>query len=491
MIGEQRHAGGCDDTPGRRCNKAQIVVRRLSACRLENLIGAAEHAGGTGRIDDLAALEYQDADPLLDKLVFHSDILVAKGVWHNDIDASFSAKPDDALIAAPRMRKLVETKNREIVMSANFLNGIRVLDLSQFLPGPFAMQMLADMGADVVKVEPPKGDPMRYLDPVTNARGPSPYHALVNAGKRIVMLDLKSPEGQATFERLVMNADVLMESYRPGVLGKLGFGHQRLRDINPRLVHCALSGYGQNGPLRLAGGHDINYVAAAGQLGLSGGVDKPHMSYPMVADYAGAMQSVAAILGALVGRSRSGKGAYLDIALADSVLAWQSQALTAHAAGNVPARGNNLLTGGAAFYGVYETADHRFVSLGAIETVFWENFCHAIDRPDLIERQSDPLPQTALIATVAEIFRARILADWIDCLANVDCCCHPVLDIDEVTAHPQNAARGLVQPQQGLEDSKAVSVLCPFWTDGEPPGQRPAMREVDIDEVLSDWAASA
>ena len=274
-----------------------------------------------------------------------------------------------------------------------FLHGIRVLDLSQFLPGPFATQMLADMGADVVKVEPPKGDPMRNLDPITNDRGASPYHALVNAGKRVIAIDLKDPNGRAQFIRLIARADVLMESYRPGVMAKLDLDQASLRKINPRLIHCALSGYGQNGPMRLAAGHDINYTAAAGQLGLTGSVARPHMAYPMVADYAGALQSTIAILGALVGRGQTGQGAYLDVAMADAVLAWQSQALTALNRGDTPARGQNLLTGGAAFYSVYETKDARFVSLGAIETVFWENFCRAIAREDLIPRQSEPLPQ--------------------------------------------------------------------------------------------------
>ena len=175
-------------------------------------------------------------------------------------------------------------------MALAFLNGIRILDLSQFLPGPFATQMLSDMGADVVKVEPPKGDPMRGLDPITNDRGDNPYHALVNAGKRVVTLDLKSQAGIDAFTEMVKSADVLIESYRPGVMERLGFGQVVLREINPRLVHCSLSGFGQNGPMRLVGGHDINYVAASGQLGMSGAAGKPHMAYPMVADYAGAMQ---------------------------------------------------------------------------------------------------------------------------------------------------------------------------------------------------------
>lgn len=369
----------------------------------------------------------------------------------------------------------------------DFLSGIRVLDLSQFLPGPFATQVLADMGADVVKVEPPQGDPMRALDPVTNDRDAGPYHALVNAGKRVIRLDLKSDSGKADFEYLIAATDVLMESYRPGVMERLGFAFERLRELNPGLVHCALSGYGQNGPMRLTGGHDINYVAAAGQLGLTGAGDKPHMAYPMVADYAGAMQSVTAILGALVGRAKSGKGAYLDVAMADSVLAWQSQSLTALAMGNKPGRAQNLLTGGAAFYGVYETQDGKFVSLGAIETVFWKNFCEAVARPDLIARQNDPLPQTDLIAEVAVLFKGRTRAEWDACLGTVDCCYHPVLDIGEVEAHPQNAARGLIKPQAGLEADNAKSVLQPFWTDGQAPSARRAMRDVEAAEVIKNW----
>lgn len=375
-------------------------------------------------------------------------------------------------------------------MPQTFLEGIRVLDLSQFLPGPFATQMLADMGADVVKIEPPKGDPMRALDPVTNARGASPYHALVNAGKRVVSVDLKSEAGRDAFKALVAACDVLMESYRPGVMARLGFGHETLRELNPHLVHCALSGYGQNGPMRLTGGHDINYVAAAGQLGLTGSGAKPHMAYPMVADYAGAMQSVTAILGALVGRGTSGKGAYLDVAMADSVLAWQSQALTALARGDAPGRDSSLLTGGAAFYGVYETGDGSFVSLGAIEAVFWENFCRAVGRGDLITRQNEPLPQSALIADVAALFKSKTRDAWDALLENVDCCYHPVLAIGEVGGHPQNAARGLIQPQPGLEAEKGVSVLLPFWVDENPPTPRPAMRTATAEDVIAGWTVA-
>lgn len=373
-------------------------------------------------------------------------------------------------------------------MPLAYLDGIKVLDLSQFLPGPFATQMLADMGADVVKIEPPKGDPMRELDPVTNARGPSPFHALVNAGKRVVVLDLKSDAGRRDFEALVAGADVLMESYRPGVMARLGFAPEKLREINPMLVHCALSGYGQNGPMRLAGGHDINYVAAAGVLGLTGPADAPTMGHPPVADYAAALQSVVAILGALIGRGRSGKGAYLDVAMADCVLAWQSQALTAlsRASGGegVPARGANLLTGGAACYRVYRTKDGRFVSLGAIEEVFWRNFCEAAGRSEWVARQLEPMPQNGLIKDVAAFFAAHDRAHWDNHFAAVDCCYHPVLDVDEIAAHPQNMARALIVPDAALG---GTSVLLPFWSEGHPPENRTPLREADAADVIAGW----
>ena len=372
-------------------------------------------------------------------------------------------------------------------MALVFLNGIRILDLSQFLPGPFATQMLSDMGADVVKVEPPKGDPMRGLDPITNDRGDNPYHALVNAGKRVVKLDLKSQAGIDAFTEMVKSADVLMESYRPGVMERLGFGQEVLREINPRLVHCALSGFGQNGPMRLVGGHDINYVAASGQLGMSGATGKPHMAYSMVADYAGAMQSVCAILGALVGRGQSGQGAYLDVAMSDSVLAWQSQALTAMTRGNTLGREQNLLTGGAACYCVYETADKQLVSLGALEGVFWKNFCDAVGHPELIERQSEPLPQTGLISDVAATFKTNTRDDWDDVFRDVDCCYHPILEMNEVTGHPQNAARRLIQPQDGLENAHGVSVLLLFWTNGEPSTRRSPVVMGSVEDILASW----
>lgn len=370
----------------------------------------------------------------------------------------------------------------------DYLKDIRVLDLSQFLPGPFATQMLGDMGADVVKLEPPRGDPMRTLNPISNARGPSPFHALINAGKRVIALDLKTDDGRATFSALVRHADVLLESYRPGVMEKLGFGWQVLRELNGALVHCALSGYGQNGPLRLASGHDINYVAAAGQLGLTGDMNAPHAAFPMVADYAGALQATVAILGALVGRGRNGQGTYIDIAMTDAVLAWQSQTLAATSLGHAVMRDQNLLTGGAAFYRTYKCADDRFVSLGAIEEIFWANFCVAVARPDWIPRQHHPLPQDSLIRELEVLFASKTMSEWNDKLSAVDCCFQTVPTAEELVDFPQHQARQLISKTATPNHGELATVLFPAWVDGNAPRDRAMMQEVTADDVLSDWS---
>jgi len=375
-------------------------------------------------------------------------------------------------------------------MTARFLDGIRVLDLSQFLPGPFATQMLADLGADVVKVEPPRGDPMRDLNPITNERGPGPFHAAVNAGKRILRLDLKTDDGHTAMETLVGGADVLLESFRPGVLDRLGFGWPRLKELNPRLIHCALSGYGQTGPQRLWAGHDINYVAMTGALDTTGPDARPQPAFPPIADYGGALQAVIAILGALVGRGKSGRGVHLDVAMADAVLAWQAYGmvqagLAERGSGSAPARGRDLLTGGAACYRVYETRDGRFVSLGAIEAAFWNNFCSAVGKPEWAGRQLEPMPQTDLISDAEDLFKSHDRDHWDDLLVPADCCYHPVLTYGELAKWPQIEARGLLAkvPAGGAYGGIGFPVII----DGAKPAERPAAREVSVEHVLVTW----
>ena len=321
------------------------------------------------------------------------------------------------------------------------LTGFRVMDLSQYLPGPYATRLLCDLGAEVIKIEPPAGDALRRMFRAAGDRD-SPVYRLLNHGKQIARVDLKDPRSLDAIHSVVAGADVFLESFRPGVVERLGLGHARCADINPGLVYCSLSGYGQNGPLRLAGGHDINYCAAAGVFS-HGTVDSP--PFPLVADHGGAMNAVNAILAALLGRARHGQGAVLDISLYETMLSFQYPATAGPGAGN-----QDLLTvtGGAACYNFYRTADHRVVTLGALEPAFWRNFCAAMERPDWIGRQFETMPQTDLIDDVGGAIGGLMLEELVAGLDGVDCCFEPVPDAAEINAHLQTVSRGMFSPDR-------------------------------------------
>jgi crotonobetainyl-CoA:carnitine CoA-transferase CaiB-like acyl-CoA transferase len=300
---------------------------------------------------------------------------------------------------------------------------------------------------------------------------------MINAGKTVVTLDLKTDGGRTAFAAMVARADVLLESFRPGVLDRLGFGVERLNDLNPRLIHCALSGFGQTGPYRLVSGHDVGYVSMTGGLSVSGPKEAPAIIYPPMADHAGAMQAALTILGALIARERGGGGAFLDISLSESLLSWQGPGLTMP-----PARGEGVINGGAAFYQIYRTGDDHFISLSPLEPKFWANFCNAVDRPQWIARQFEPMPQTALVGDVAALFAGQSLAHWEAVLPAADCCYQAVLEYPEVADHPHVKARGLVRRHDGITD-----VLYPAYVDGNPPEPRTPLREADAETVLGEW----
>jgi alpha-methylacyl-CoA racemase len=369
-----------------------------------------------------------------------------------------------------------------------FLAGYRVVDLSQYAPGPYGGQILADLGAHVVKVEPPGGEPLRVMGPI-DSDGVSAWYKVMNRGKAVVEVDLKSDAGKRAFERLLGHADAMLESYRPGVLDRLGFSRTRLDQINPRLIHCSLSGWGQTGPYRLKGGHDTNYMSLMGGLAISGDRTAPAMAHPPTADYASGMHAALSITAALLGRDGprgDSKGRFLDVSIAETVLPWQMLAFTsARRAGFAMERGDALLNGGAAFYHLYETSDGRYVSLGAIEPKFWANFCTAAGRPEWIERQNEPLPQDGLIAEVAALFAARSLVQWNEILEAVDCCFEPVHEIAETLAHPHIEARGMVHEIGGPEPR--VEVSFPAWVDGAPPPAPDPVRFASVEAVLDEW----
>jgi crotonobetainyl-CoA:carnitine CoA-transferase CaiB-like acyl-CoA transferase len=366
-------------------------------------------------------------------------------------------------------------------MLAACLAGLKVLDLSLYIPGPLATLWLSDLGAEVVKVEAPAGDPMRTMGPV-DEDGTTPFYKLVNRNKTVVALDLKSEQGKRVFAGMVAQADVLLEGFRPGVLDRLGFGAARLAELNPRLIHCALSGYGGTGPFARRAGHDITYMAVTGGLAANGPAERPVMTFPPMADHAGAMLAVNAILAALLQRGRTGKGVSIDISLAEAALSWMAGVLTMAKRWGGPEREMDLINGGAACYRAYKTKDGRFAALAALESKFWEVFCTTVGHGEWIHRHTEPMPQTALIADLDALFASRTLAEWTALLEPADCTFEPILEPAEVASHPHHKARDFVSEDAGL-----VEVLLPILMDGARPRRRRQFSEQSAEAVLAGW----
>ncbi|WP_181180062.1 CoA transferase [Mesorhizobium sp. B2-1-3A] len=369
---------------------------------------------------------------------------------------------------------------------ATFLAGVRVLDLSQYIPGPLATLLLADMGAEVLKVEPPRGDEMRTLGP-RDALGRPIFYNSLNAGKTVKRLDLKDDADRSVFLDLARSADVVVEGFRPGVLERLGVGYEVLKSVNPRIVLCSINGYGARSAYAAKAGHDANYLALKGMLDRNG-TDKPIFFDPPVSDVAGSLFAAIAILGALHGRVRTGKGCAIDLALADTAMPLQLIQIAAYGAnGTIPARGETYLNGGAAYYQVYATRDGRYVVLGAIEPKFWEAFCNTAGRSDWIERQLEALPQHALRDAVASFF-SSLSKDEIEArFQDVDCCLSIVNDLGEALADVHTAERGLVR--RNAEGD--LQALFPALIDGTPPSPRSPLSQTDHPRPAAAGASTA
>src|ERR1700759_3195490 len=329
------------------------------------------------------------------------------------------------------------------------LEGLRVLDLTRLLPGGYASLLLADFGADVVKVEDTgMGDYVRWSPPYYEGAETTARSALflsLNRGKRSIRIDLKHDRGKEVLLRLARDADVLLESFRPGVLDRLGVGYERLRRENPRLVYCAITGYGQDGPARNRSGHDMNYLGLNGLLGLTGEVDGPPVqSAGQVADLGGgALMATVGILVALRERERSGEGQLVDCSMFDGSLSWLAMlAAEVFATGRAPRRGDLGLAGRYNCYRPYECAD-GYVTLGALEPKFWQAFCEGVGRPDLSEHAFDG-PDSESHAAVSAIFREAPRDHGRAFASEHDCCLEPVLGLDEALDSELVAAREMV-----------------------------------------------
>ncbi|MCE1243138.1 CaiB/BaiF CoA-transferase family protein [Oryzomicrobium sp.] len=369
------------------------------------------------------------------------------------------------------------------------LHGVRVLDLTRLLPGPLATRHLADLGAEIIKIEDTgAGDYAREMGPPPPGLrdSDSRFFRALNRGKRALRLDLKHPLGKAVLRRLAESADVLVESFRPGVMDRLGLGYEALKAVNPRLVYCAITGYGQDGPWRDLAGHDLNYLAVSGVLErtASTGAVQPAIPSLQIGDLlGGALPAALSIVAALYGARQSGQGRMLDVAMAEVVLTHHMTPLLAEAGAAAP-RGEEMLTGGLPWYGVYATQDGRHLAVGALEAKFWAAFCATVERPEWAGQQHlDGAERDALRAAVADLIASRPLAHWAERFATVDACVTPVLTPEEALHLPQFQARGLAgdELRSGAAASPFVMDGVRLTAGGEPPAPGQDSRAILLD----------
>ena len=348
------------------------------------------------------------------------------------------------------------------------LAGTRILDLSRLLPGGYCTLLLADLGADVVKVEEPgRGDYIRWTPPIVDGR--SAAHAALNRGKRSVVLNLKHPEGVRLLISLVERADVLVEGFRPGVMDRFAGGYDALSARNQRLVYCAISGYGQDGPYRDRVGHDLNYMGYGGALSLTPG--EPAVPGLQVGDLGGGgMLAAVAILSALLERERTGRGRFLDVSMLDGIVSWLS--IHAGIRLNAPDASPEVaaaLQGVLACYRVYRTADGRHVTVAALEPPFWTALCETVGCPELVTDHLAPAPrQEEMAARLQEVFATRTRDEWMEVFADVPACVGPVNDVAEAFADPQVVHRRMAATVDGATVGPA-SPLPPRPPTSPPP----------------------
>ena len=339
------------------------------------------------------------------------------------------------------------------------LSGVKVLDLSRLLPGPYCSMILADHGAEVVAVEDRRfvEDGMFFRDLYRN--------------KRHISLNLKASEGREVFFRMAENADIILEGFRPGVVDRLGVDYESVRKINPKIIYCSITGYGQTGPLRHKAGHDVNYLSTAGVLDLIGQKENPPtIPGVQIADIAGAMNGVIGILLALFARERSGKGQYIDISMTDSLLGFMTlPVLFGQLSGKRFGRSESLLSHRYACYNTYETSDGRYLAIGAVERRFWRNLCEHLKVPEYTDLQYDEERREEITACLRTIIKAKPLTAWDDELSRIEVCHSVIQQLEEVLQAPLFVERDMVveQRQENGPSLKALGIAVKL---SETPG---------------------
>ena len=367
------------------------------------------------------------------------------------------------------------------------LDGVRVLDFSTLLPGPLAGLILAEAGADVIKVERADyGEEMRLYEP--RFADTSANFALLNRGKRSLAVDLKDPAVIAKMQPLIADSHVILEQFRPGVMDRLGLGYDAVKAINPAIVYCSVTGYGQTGPKAQVAAHDLNYIGDTGLLGFSAGADGAPIPPPgLIADIGGgSLPAVINILLALRQAEKTGDGAHLDIAMCDGVFAWQYWALgLLETTGKEPTPGGEMVTGGTPRYRIYRTADSRFAAIGALEQKFWDNLCDILDLPD--EHRDDRPDPAATADAVAKIIASKPASHWEAAFTGQDVCCSIVKTMREALADPHFQSRGLFGRRvvDGTDVLTAAPVpIVPQFRAPEPDAGYPRLG--DANDLLGD-----
>ena len=351
------------------------------------------------------------------------------------------------------------------------LADLKILDFSTLLPGPYATQLLADMGADVLRIEAlGRPDLTRSMPPFVD-KGISAVHATLNRNKSSMALNLKKSEAIEVVHRLLETYDIVIEQFRPGVMDRLGLGYEQLRERNPALIYCSITGYGQTGPMKDRAGHDINYLALSGLASYSGRADTgPVLSGTQIADIAGGSHhAVMGILTAIIQRQTSGEGQFIDISMSDCALALNAMfGSNSLASGQSPKAGREMLNGGI-FYDYYQTSDGRWLSVGSLEPQFAQGLFKAIGRPEWTARAADMTPsaQQQLKSDIAEVLGARTFEQWNTIFSELDICVEPVLEVQEALEHPHFRARDMVIDISLGEGKSVPQIACPIKLSGD------------------------
>lgn len=376
------------------------------------------------------------------------------------------------------------------------LASLKVLDFSTLLPGPFASLLLADMGAEVLRIESPtRMDLLRVLPP--HDQGVSASHAYLNRNKRSLALDLKQPEALDVIRQLVLEYDIVLEQFRPGVMERLGLGYEALKALNPKLIYVSITGYGQTGPYRERAGHDINYLALAGLASYTGRKDSGPLPLGIqAADIAGgSLHGVIGLLAAVIARQHSGLGQHLDVSMTDCVFSLNAMAGAGYLACGIEPTAEQQVLNGGSFYDYYRSRDGRWLSVGSLEPPFMQALCKALGRPELAAQGLSPQPeqQQALKQALQVEFEKHDFAELCELFAGVDACVEPVLGLAEAVAHPQLQARQLVSQVPRGDGSYQAQMACPLkFSQGLPePRHIGAALGAHSDQVLAELGYSA